>query len=55
VIRVLVADDHAVVRRGLRTFLELQDDIAVVGEAEDGERRSRRRSGSTLTSSCSTW
>jgi two-component system, NarL family, response regulator LiaR len=37
VIRVLVADDHAVVRRGLRTFLELQDDIAVVGEAEDGE------------------
>jgi NarL family two-component system response regulator LiaR len=37
VIRVLIADDHAVVRRGLRTFLELQDDIEVVGEAEDGE------------------
>jgi DNA-binding NarL/FixJ family response regulator len=36
-IRVLVADDHAVVRRGLRTFLELQDDIDVVGEAADGE------------------
>ncbi len=35
-IRVLVADDHAVVRRGLRTFLELQDDIDVVGEAADG-------------------
>jgi two-component system, NarL family, response regulator LiaR len=37
VIRVLIADDHAVVRRGLRTFLELQDGIEVVGEAEDGE------------------
>jgi DNA-binding NarL/FixJ family response regulator len=35
-IRVLIADDHAVVRRGLRTFLELQDDIDVVGEASDG-------------------
>jgi DNA-binding NarL/FixJ family response regulator len=35
-IRVLIADDHAVVRRGLRTFLELQDDIDVVGEAADG-------------------
>jgi two-component system, NarL family, response regulator LiaR len=37
VIRVLIADDHGVVRRGLRTFLELQDGIEVVGEAEDGE------------------
>jgi NarL family two-component system response regulator LiaR len=40
-IRVLIVDDHAVVRQGLRTFLELQDDpaslaIAVVGEAADG-------------------
>ncbi len=35
-IRVLIADDHAVVRRGLRTFLELQEDIEVVGEAADG-------------------
>jgi len=38
VIRVLIADDHAVVRRGLRTFLELQEEIEVVGEAEDGEQ-----------------
>jgi DNA-binding NarL/FixJ family response regulator len=37
-IRVLVVDDHAVVREGLRTFLELQDGIAVVGEAADGEQ-----------------
>jgi DNA-binding NarL/FixJ family response regulator len=36
VIRVLIADDHAVVRQGLRTFLDLQDDIEVVGEAADG-------------------
>ncbi|TDC73758.1 response regulator [Streptomyces hainanensis] len=36
VIRVLIVDDHQVVRRGLRTFLEVQDDIEVVGEAADG-------------------
>jgi DNA-binding NarL/FixJ family response regulator len=36
VIRVLIADDHAVVRQGLRSFLDLQDDIEVVGEAADG-------------------
>ncbi len=37
-IRVLIADDHAVVRQGLRTFLDLQDDIEVVGEAADGRQ-----------------
>ncbi|WP_064456608.1 response regulator [Streptomyces hygroscopicus] len=36
-IRVLLVDDHQVVRRGLRTFLEVQDDIEVVGEAPDGK------------------
>lgn len=35
-IRVLLVDDHQVVRRGLRTFLEVQGDIEVVGEAGDG-------------------
>lgn len=35
-IAVLIADDHPVVRQGLRTFLELQDDLEVVGEASDG-------------------
>jgi DNA-binding NarL/FixJ family response regulator len=35
-IRVLVVDDHAVVREGLRTFLRLQNGIEVVGEAGDG-------------------
>jgi DNA-binding NarL/FixJ family response regulator len=36
-IRVLLVDDHAVVREGLRTFLQLQDGIEIVGEAADGE------------------
>jgi len=37
VIRVVLADDHAVVRQGLRTFLDLQEDIDVVAEASDGD------------------
>ncbi len=36
-IRVLVVDDHAVVREGLRLYLSLQDGIEVVGEAADGQ------------------
>lgn len=36
-IKVLIVDDHQVVRQGLRTFLELQPDIIVVGEAGDGQ------------------
>jgi len=35
-IRVLVVDDHRMVREGLRSFLEVQDDLEVVGEAADG-------------------
>ncbi len=35
-IRVLIVDDHAVVRRGLRAFLDLQPEVEVVGEAVDG-------------------
>ena len=37
-IRILIADDHAMVRRGMRDFLELHDDLEVVGEAGDGAR-----------------
>ncbi len=33
---MLLVDDHEVVRRGLRGFLDLQDDMEVVGEASDG-------------------
>jgi two-component system, NarL family, response regulator LiaR len=36
-IRIVLADDHGVVREGLRAFLELQEGIEVVGEAADGE------------------
>jgi NarL family two-component system response regulator LiaR len=41
-ITVLVVDDHAVVREGLRTFLQLQDGLEVVGEAGDGEEAVRQ-------------
>ncbi|HLI59916.1 MAG TPA: response regulator transcription factor [Solirubrobacteraceae bacterium] len=37
-IRVLLADDQALVRAGFRALLDAQPDIAVLGEAEDGER-----------------
>jgi len=40
-IRVLIADDHEIVRQGLTTFLELQEDIEVVGQAADGEAAAR--------------
>jgi NarL family two-component system response regulator LiaR len=36
-IRILIVDDHAVVREGLRAFLDLQDGFDVVGEAADGD------------------
>jgi len=35
-IRILIADDHAVVRQGLRSFLALSDDLEVAGEAGEG-------------------
>jgi two-component system, NarL family, response regulator LiaR len=35
-IRILVVDDHSVVRQGLRMFLKLDPDFEIVGEAEDG-------------------
>ena len=35
-IRVLIVDDHAMVRRGMRDFLDLHADLEVVGEAADG-------------------
>lgn len=37
-IRILIVDDHAVVREGLRAFLTLQDGLEIVGEAQDGEQ-----------------
>jgi NarL family two-component system response regulator LiaR len=38
VIRILICDDHEMVRRGLRSYLETDADFAVVGEAADGEK-----------------
>jgi len=35
-ISVLIVDDHAVVRLGLRNYLEIQDDIEIIGEAKNG-------------------
>lgn len=36
--RILLVDDHAVVRQGLRLFLELDESLSIVGEAENGLR-----------------
>ena len=36
-IAVMIVDDHAIVRQGLRYFLALQPDMDVVGEAADGK------------------
>ncbi len=41
-IRILIVDDHAVVREGLRAFLALQDGFEIVGEAADGEEAVER-------------
>jgi CheY-like chemotaxis protein len=37
-IRILIADDHAIIREGLRQLLNAQPDMEVIGEAEDGCR-----------------
>ncbi len=46
-IRLLIVDDHTIVRQGLRSLLEREPDIEVVGEAEDG-RSAVRQSGKLL-------
>ena len=40
-IKVLLADDHTVVRQGLRALLEAESDIAIVGEADNGRQALR--------------
>ena len=57
-IRVVLADDQALVRAGFRALLDAQDDIEVVGEAGDGEQavglatRSSRPTWCSWTSGC---
>jgi len=41
-ITILITDDHALVRQGIRAFLELQADLAVIGEADSGEDAVRK-------------
>ena len=36
-IRVMLVDDHTMVRRGLATFLKVYDDLELAGEADSGE------------------
>ncbi|MCJ7500230.1 response regulator transcription factor, partial [bacterium] len=36
--KVLLVDDHSIVRKGLRLLMEAEEDIAVVGEAGDGQK-----------------
>lgn len=41
-IRVMLVDDHSVVRQGLRLFLEMEDNLEIVGEAENGQEALER-------------
>ena len=57
--RVLLADDQALVRAGFRMILEAEEDIEVVGEAEDGAEavraaRALRPTSCSWTSACPT-
>ena len=42
-IRIVIVDDHKIVRHGLKTFLGLQDDLEVVGEGENGREKSQNQ------------
>ena len=49
-IRVLIVDDHAIVRDGIRSLLATEPNIEVVGEADNGRDAVSRRSSSGPTS-----
>lgn len=36
-IKILIADDHALLRQGIKRVLNFEDDLEVIGEAEDGQ------------------
>ena len=50
-IRVLIADDHAIVRQGLRQILSDTPDLTVAGEAENGVQAVQDRKSTRLNSS----
>ena len=52
VIRVVLADDQALVRAGFRALLDAQDDIEVVGEASDGAEAVARDRAASAPTSC---
>ena len=54
VIRVLIADDHGIVRSGLTMLIDRQTDMQVVAEADDGVAALERRSRTGPTWRCST-
>lgn len=41
-IRIMIADDHALLRQGIKKVLELEDDLTVIAEASDGEETIRK-------------
>ena len=41
-IKILIADDHAIVREGIRQLLTSQNDMEIVGEADDGSMAIKR-------------
>ena len=51
-IRVMLADDHELIRQGLRAILELEDDIIVIGEAVNGVNLCPCRRGWCPTGCC---
>jgi DNA-binding NarL/FixJ family response regulator len=53
-IRILLADDHALVRRGVRLIVDAEPDLAVVAEAGDGAEAVALAAPNTPTSSSST-
>ena len=55
VTRILLADDHTLVREGLRMVLDAQPDLQVVAEAGDGPEAIAWRCARTSTSRSSTW
>ena len=40
-VRVIIADDHAIVRKGLDLYIKFQDDVQLVGEVNNGEELSQ--------------